>query len=100
MERILFTAGVMAGKAQASLPFSSVQSMRPGEALTEAVASSSRSMLLICAWVLVFSGLSVLLREMGIALFLEKAFPFLPEGSGNAVLSGLLEVTNGCKAAR
>ena len=86
-------------KRKPSLPFSSVQSMRPGEALTEAVASSSRSMLLICAWVLVFSGLSVLLREMGIALFLEKAFPFLPEGSGNAVLSGLLEVTNGCKAA-
>lgn len=86
-------------KRKPSLPFSSVQSMRPGEALTEAVASSSRSMLLICAWVLVFSGLSALLREMGIALFLEKAFPFLPEGSGNTVLSGLLEVTNGCKAA-
>ena len=86
-------------KRKPSPPFSSAQRMRPGEALTEAVSSSSRSMLLICAWVLVFSGLSALLRELGVAFFLEQTLPFLPEGSGNTVLSGLLEVTNGCKAA-
>lgn len=85
------------GKPEGS--FSGIQGMGPGEALTEAVASSGRSMLLICAWVLVFSGLAALLRELGVSAFLEKALPFLPEGGGSAVLAGLLEVTNGCKAA-
>ena len=57
----------------------------PAQALCNAVADAGTAMLPLCAWVLLFSGISAVLQRL-------PASAFLP-------LCCTLEVTNGCRAA-
>ncbi len=75
---------------------------RPG-ALTRSVEGAARSVLLMCAFLLLFSGLSTLLHEAGIfqgaVRLLSRLGVFTPN-QWAAILSFLLEVTGGTGDAR
>lgn len=74
-------------------------------ALVQGVASSANGLIMVCAFVVLFSGLGMYMSTSGLLAELStictRSFPLLRQGSTfyNALLLGLLEVTNGCVAA-
>ncbi len=81
------------GKEEPSLGYS--------QAFVEAVASASSSILMICAYVVLFSAVLALLSDSGILPGAAAALSMatgLEESFFTSVLGGLLEVTTGCAA--
>lgn len=71
------------------------------QAFVEAVASASSSILMICAYVVLFSAVLVLLSDSGIlpgAAAALSTVTGLEESFFTSLLGGLLEVTTGCAA--
>ncbi len=64
-----------------------------------AVDSTARSMMLVCAFVLVFSGVSAVINELGVISWLSHRLALImTEQEAAALLFGIMEVTTGCNA--
>lgn len=63
-----------------------------------AVANASSSMLVMCAYAILFSGVLSAVSQSGAASWLASRLP-VEESLVTAVISGILEVTSGCVAA-
>ncbi len=83
-----------------SEPSRSASSLHP-QALTSAVSSASKGMFQMCAFVVLFSVLTELLRSSGILAFLCRSLLFLgvPHPSAAVLPSMILEITGGCRDA-
>ncbi len=76
------------GKRTEKVPFSC--------ALVESVSSASRSMLIICSFVILFSGIIGLIRLSGFPETIAAFFyPPLPQAHIEGMLYGFLEISNG-----
>jgi len=64
-------------------------------AFVSAVTGASSSMIVMCAFAILFSGVLALIRSSGVPARLAEALP-VNEGIVTAVVSGLFEVTAGC----
>lgn len=83
-------------------PSPAVKEQAPQAALVPAVADAGRSMLGMCGCIVLFSGLTAILRETGLFALLRGLLDaLLPLNAGESavVLSFLLEVTDGAGAA-
>lgn len=73
------------------------------DAFVEAVRGAASGMFGICAFMILFSALTALLQASGIlplaSAYLAAFFPGLGQPFFSGLLSGMLEVTNGCIAA-
>lgn len=73
---------------------------RPGIAFVEAVTGSSASILTMCAFAVLFSGILHLMAQLGagirISQLLSPVIPYFTPQAAEAVLAGILEVTTGC----
>ena len=94
------TIGILSGLGKNSPCFSAAPSQRRtslSNELVAAVSSTVQSMSLICAFVLVFTGVSQLLKDSGVlssaASLLEH---IMTREAANSLVIGLLEVTSGC----
>lgn len=66
------------------------------EALVSSVRSATKAMVNICAFVLLFSGILGILKQIGFFNALENVFSnFIPHGSASAIVAGALEVSFG-----
>lgn len=76
--------------------------MSLSSAFVTAVQASARALVSICAFVTLFAGISAVLRSSGATKVLSQLISgllFLPMSSGDAIVSGILEVTTGCVKA-
>jgi len=68
----------------------------PSKALVSSVSSATKAMVNICAFVLLFSGILGMLKQIGFFNMLENIFSdFIPPGSASAIVAGILEVSSG-----
>ncbi len=98
----LIVCGVVSRRKKAAIPPLTTPQMTSG-AFVEAVRGAASGMLGICAFITAFSALTALLKALGIfdaaCSALAHLFPQLGVSFFSALFTGLLEVTNGCKAA-
>lgn len=78
--------------------------LTPSAALVEGVSGAATGMLVICAFACLFAAVSALLEEAGLPGQLGRLLETvtggaLPEGAGEVLLSGLLEITCGVQRA-
>lgn len=97
-----FVLGLFAPREEAAAP--TPQGFRPySYCFVQSVCDAASAMMPICAFVALFSALGALLTQSGAPQALSAAlggvFPSLGPDTVNALLLGLLEVTNGCSAA-
>lgn len=98
---LLIGAFLFRGKSR-SLP-AARESVYPKDTFVASVQSASAGILSICSFVVAFCALTSLLHALGFfrsaASLLGVLFPVLGQDFFAALLTGLLEVTNGCIAA-
>ncbi|MDP2891624.1 MAG: hypothetical protein Q8O09_00610 [Bacillota bacterium] len=76
-----------------------------GSALSDAISEGMATMLLICGYIMVFFLLTESLRASGILAALSKLLSFplsamgFPASQAQPLLSGVIEITTGCRAA-
>lgn len=99
----LTVCGYLSRRKQASLPPLAIPEPASSGAFVEAVRGAAAGMLGICAFITAFSALTALLEALGIfgavCNTLAHFFPRLGVPFFSALLTGILEVTSGCKAA-
>lgn len=95
-----FAVGILSGLGKPSFSLPLEREAPPySTALVNSVASATRAMVNICSFVLVFSALIGLLRLTGVLGALGSFLgSFLPRPVVDALLIGVLEVTNGTNA--
>ncbi len=80
-------------------PISVPSSLDYSTSFVQSVESAIRSMGIICGLVLIFSGCSAVMHELGILSALSNSLKmFMTEVEANALLLGLIDVTNGFNA--
>lgn len=98
----LIICGVLCRMKKTPVSALSTPKMTSG-AFVEAVRSAASGMLGICAFITAFSALTAFLQALGVfnvvCNALAHVFPELGVSFFSALFTGLLEVTNGCKAA-
>lgn len=95
-----FVVGIISGFQKEEVDSFSVTVKSPSfsEALVTSVKSATNAMVNICAFVLLFSGILGLLRQIGFFHLLESistSFLPIPSGTVSALVTGILEVSNG-----
>ena len=87
------------GSVSLSAPTVSIHPPQYSNSFISAVRSTVQSMGIICALVLLFSGISQILKEIGFMGFLSHKLEIIMTSEmANSFLTGLLEVTAGCNA--
>ncbi len=92
-----FIVGICSGigKKAERLNISNV-AVSPSEALVSSVRSATMAMVNICAFVLLFSGILGMLKQIGFFNALENIFSnLIPSGSASTIVAGALEVSSG-----
>ena len=99
-----FCIGCLLGRKKTESPFSKVLTQNQQYAhlsfsneFVIAVQTSVKSMALICAFVVAFTGISQVLKDTGMIHAISSLLQYvMTEESANCLVFGLLEVTSGC----
>ena len=99
-----FCIGCLLGRKKTESPFSKVLTQNQQYAhlsfsneFVIAVQTSVKSMALICAFVVAFTGISQVLKDTGMIRAISSLLQYvMTEESANCLVFGLLEVTSGC----
>lgn len=99
-----FFIGCLLGRKKTSSPLSNISTQNQqydhqsfSNEFVTAVQTSVKSMALICAFVVVFTGISQILKDTGIINAISSLLQYvMTKESANCLVVGLLEVTSGC----